>query len=239
MFYCLERFISKYGIAPPFLDVGCGRGDLSIYLAGKGWEGKAIDISPLAVEKAKERLGAFQSVTVERESIFEEKGIYSTVLLLDVIEHIEDDGEFLGGVSRVLKKGGYVVISTPGNPKEWRWDDEYYGHYRRYTVDGLKKKLEAKGLSVVDIIDCTYPVFWLMRRGYTFLKRPPEEDFSDRRALSSMSSIRDAWEAPFVSGFLNSRFLNPFWKAVYWMQFRYFRKNTEKGWEFFALARKD
>ena len=39
MFYCLDRFVEQYGLHGPFLEVGCGRGDVSAYLAAKGWQG--------------------------------------------------------------------------------------------------------------------------------------------------------------------------------------------------------
>ena len=34
MFYCLDRFVERYGLHGPFLEVGCGRGDVSAVQKG-------------------------------------------------------------------------------------------------------------------------------------------------------------------------------------------------------------
>jgi len=43
MFYCLDRFIDEYGLHGPFLEIGCGVGDVSAYLAAKGWTETLFD----------------------------------------------------------------------------------------------------------------------------------------------------------------------------------------------------
>jgi hypothetical protein len=47
MLYCLDRFIEQYGLDRPFLEIGCGRGDVSAHLARRDWRGVAIDF-PIA-----------------------------------------------------------------------------------------------------------------------------------------------------------------------------------------------
>ena len=70
MFYCLDRLLSQYDISPPFLDVGCGVGDISRYVATKGWYGKAIDFSNIAIEKARLNLSTYKYIEVEKKSLF-------------------------------------------------------------------------------------------------------------------------------------------------------------------------
>ena len=68
MFYCLDRLLSQYDISPPFLDVGCGVGEISRYVAAKGWHGKAIDFSNIAIEKARDHFqGNLSRVAQELE----------------------------------------------------------------------------------------------------------------------------------------------------------------------------
>jgi SAM-dependent methyltransferase len=55
----LQRVLSTNGIQPcRALDIGCGTGTNSVWLAQQGYEVTGIDVAPLAVERAKERAHA-------------------------------------------------------------------------------------------------------------------------------------------------------------------------------------
>jgi len=54
--------------------------------------------------------------------------------LFDVLEHIKNDQQVLRKLSSLLVKGGFLVMAVPSNPDEWSWDDDFYGHFRRYNV---------------------------------------------------------------------------------------------------------
>ncbi len=52
----LIRIIEREAVKPcRVLDIGCGTGSNAIWLSGRGFEVSAIDFSPLAIEKAKEK----------------------------------------------------------------------------------------------------------------------------------------------------------------------------------------
>jgi methyl halide transferase len=55
----LQRVISEHGIQPcRALDIGCGTGTNSVWLAQQGFEATGIDVAPLAVEQAEQRAQA-------------------------------------------------------------------------------------------------------------------------------------------------------------------------------------
>lgn len=234
MLYCLDEFIARYDLVPPFLDVGCGIGDVSRYMAAKGWDGKAIDFSDDAVTQARRNLTPFPQVVVETRDVLAERGRFNTILLWDVVEHVEDDVLALARVAMLLNPSGHVLISVPSNPGEWRWDDDFYGHYRRYTVEGMTAKLAAAGLTPLAFWDFTYPVFWAMRRAYTRLKPRPVEMGDDPVARTKASSTHNAWDVPMASRLLDGRLFG--WQWVYRIQFAYFRKSLDRGHEMFVLA---
>lgn len=236
MFYCLDRLIERYGLGPPFLDVGCGIGDLSVYVAGKGWDGKAIDISDEAVQISKKNLIRYSKVEVEKKSLFAAGGKYRTILLWDIIEHLENDEKALKKMASLLYPGGYVLIAVPSNPREWRWDDDFYGHWRRYTTEEIEDKVKKAGLEPVVSWDFTYPVFWAMRRVYLKLKPRPDIIRGNNEERTIASATANAWEVTGISRLLNREcFL---WRLVYHVQFACFRNRLEEGWALFALARK-
>lgn len=236
IFYCLNRLIDQYGLSSPFLDIGCGIGDVSQYAALRGWHGKAIDFSDIAIEKAVKKLSSFKHVEIEKKSLFQESGSFKTIFFIDVLEHIENDSAALKKISSLLSAGGHVVITVPSNPREWRWDDDAYGHHRRYSVEEIKEKLAESDLEPLVIWDFTYPVFWGMRRIYTKSKPVPDKFGKDKLVQTVASSSINAWHIPFLSDFLAQKFI--FWNLVYKIQFLYFKDKVQKGHEMLILAKK-
>lgn len=236
MFYCIDRLIDRYDLSSPFLDVGCGIGDVSQNVALKGWHGKAIDFSDIAIEKAKRNLTLFKDIEVEKKSLFQETGFFKTIFVMDVLEHIEDDNAALKKIVSLLSTNGHVIIAVPSNPIEWRWDDDVYGHYRRYASREISKKLIEAGLEPLVLWDFTYPIFWIMRRIYTRLRSSPEDIEKDKLVRTIESSSVNAWDSHFCSGFLSKRFIP--WDLVYKMQFSYFKDKVQKGHEMLILAKK-
>ncbi|MBK7333600.1 MAG: class I SAM-dependent methyltransferase [Betaproteobacteria bacterium] len=91
MFDCLDRFVEEQRLEPPFLDVGCGAGDVAEHLARRGWRGTAIDASPAAIGRARERLAPYPGVDVRLVRLEDLEGAWPTVLMWDVLEHLDDD----------------------------------------------------------------------------------------------------------------------------------------------------
>jgi SAM-dependent methyltransferase len=235
MFYCLDRFIERYGLHGPFLEVGCGRGDVSAYLAAKGWQGTAIDFSDAAVVHAAVNLAPFPQVAVRQQALADVAGAFDCIIMWDVLEHMEDDRGALRLVARLLRPGGQLLLAVPSNPREWRWDDDFYGHFRRYTVADMTERLEEAGLAPAAFWDFTFPWFWLMRRVYTRLKSGAAVT-ADREASTKASATVSAWDAGRLSRLLDRSAI--LWHPLHRLQFRLFRHATERGHEFFVLARK-
>jgi hypothetical protein len=60
------------------------------------------------------------------------------VLLMDVLEHVEDDFAMLSQVLSFLRPGAQVLITVPADPSLWTMHDESFGHWRRYDMDRLR-----------------------------------------------------------------------------------------------------
>lgn len=234
--YCVDKMVARHGLSGPFLDFGCGGGDVSLHMARKGWGGVALDLSEESRARAAALLMPYPHVRVEERALPTLEDRFTTALAMDVIEHIEEDRHALALIANALVVGGYLIVSVPSNPREWRWDDDSFGHFRRYTEAEIREKLESAGLSVVEIWDFTFPVFWLMRRAYTKLKKPPTAESEDKLERTRESSRLNPWEIKGVSGPLSRD--NFLWRLLYAVQFKCFRNRIKSGHEVIVLARK-
>ncbi len=190
----VDRWIDGHGLQPPFLEIGCGTGDLALHLAKRGWHGTALDSSPAALARARERLAGWPGVTVSDGALASLEGkFFQTALIMDVIEHVKDDAGLLRQLSQRLAPGGALVLLTPVNPSEWRQDDVLYGHYRRYAWDDLEAKMNAAGLTLLDRWNVTVPFMWILRRVYLALL-PVRLSSGGQDQLTAASSIYNPWD---------------------------------------------
>lgn len=79
------------------------------------------------------------------------EGLFDAVLLMDVLEHVENDVSFLSDiVNRNVKDKGYVLISVPAWPWLFSHHDVRLHHHRRYTPKQMQQLAKAGGLKIVD-----------------------------------------------------------------------------------------
>ena len=62
---------------------------------------------------------------------------FTTVLYLDVLEHIEDDAEELRRAAGVLAPGGRLIVLSPAHQWLYTAFDRRIGHCRRYSRESL------------------------------------------------------------------------------------------------------
>jgi len=71
------------------------------------------------------------------------------ILLNDVVEHVPADVAFLRTIvsSRLFKAGTRLLITVPAFQSLWTRHDAFLGHYRRYTRELLRSRLQEAGLT--------------------------------------------------------------------------------------------
>ncbi len=103
------------------LDAGSGFGQYDYYMATKykDWTIKGIDVKDEQITDCNQ---FFTRVSLNNTSFevadltkFAEPQTYNMVLCVDVMEHIEEDELVLNNFYKSLKKGGYLLISTPSD----------------------------------------------------------------------------------------------------------------------------
>jgi ubiquinone/menaquinone biosynthesis C-methylase UbiE len=114
------------------------------------------------------------------------------VVLLNVLEHIEDDAAAVRHLYRILKPGGVAVIEVPAGPHLYDVYDRLLMHHRRYRLKSLCAMLQECGFQIVrkSHLGCfLYPAFsavkWWNKR---FAKRSEAEQKA--RVAANISNTR-------------------------------------------------
>ena len=129
------------------LDIGCGTGYVLEALEHAGADAWGIDMNLAALERARPR--------VHGPLLWSEAGClpflddFDVVSLFDVIEHADDDRSVLSEACRVLRAGGFAIVTVPAGPHLWTQYDRVIGHKRRYTRASLESVISRSGLQVV------------------------------------------------------------------------------------------
>ncbi|MEW6352017.1 MAG: class I SAM-dependent methyltransferase [Thermodesulfobacteriota bacterium] len=148
------------------VDVGCGTGGIVGALA-KDYSCVGMDAASDGIALAGARfpdipflLGSTPHDLGERASRLD------LMLMLDVLEHVEQDREFLAGFIEPLKPGAHVLLTVPAGTALWSPHDENYGHYRRYepaTFRALWSGLNVREVFVTYFNVFLYPAVRLVR----------------------------------------------------------------------------
>jgi len=97
-----------------FLDVGCGAGFLTNFLAQQGHSVNGIDLSEssLAVAKATDPTGKVEYTHANAYCLPFAPESFHAVSALDILEHVEEPHLLIAEASRVLKPGGLFFFHT-------------------------------------------------------------------------------------------------------------------------------
>ncbi|MEM3736463.1 MAG: class I SAM-dependent methyltransferase [Candidatus Bathyarchaeia archaeon] len=166
-----EATLAKYQVkklielckGPRVLDVGCGDGTITRELCKHFTYVDGVDASKTQVDIAKKNVSCvtFYVSTIED---FEPKDKYDSIVMVDILEHIEDPVKALKKIKLWLKRDGYIVIQVPnalslnrrigkimGLIKEC-YDltpyDVKVGHKRLYDINLLRQHIKASGLKM-------------------------------------------------------------------------------------------
>ena len=126
------------------LEVGCGAGAFTARLAAGARQVHAIDIDAASVAAVRRAVGV-PNVEVEQADIRSANWTerFDTVVMLDVLEHLEDDVAMAIRLRHALVPGGRLIVKVPAMPSLHGAQDRAVGHHRRYTAHGLDDVLRA------------------------------------------------------------------------------------------------
>lgn len=147
----LKAILSRGGVAAPglsVLDIGCGDGYAISELTGVLPSARvaAVDTG-LSETQAAELSAAYPGIDFHRAYDALAGRRYDLVLLLDVLEHVDDDRAFLSDLAaRFASPGGLFLVTAPAFDRLMSAHDRFLGHRRRYGLGTLRSLARAAGL---------------------------------------------------------------------------------------------
>lgn len=147
--WTLSKFASY--LKGDILEVGCGFGSFTKTLAQFG-NVYAIDIDPFCISKTKtivSRRAYIGFGDIERGKYFFNNKLFTSIVCINVLEHIRNDGKALRNMYSTLSINGFLILLVPSHPKLFGAIDSSIGHFRRYTKKELIKKVTRAGFSVI------------------------------------------------------------------------------------------
>lgn len=133
------------------LDVGCGGGKWVRYLRKTGADAVGLEPSDALFQRFLCGEGCFFRAETA-DFLRGGRGPFDIITVLDVIEHVENPGDFLDDLSALLADGGIIALSTPdcGSPharalgRRWHFYHKY--HLSLFNRASLTRAAAAREL---------------------------------------------------------------------------------------------
>lgn len=178
------KLLNKHGIsAERYLDLGCGDGELTLQIAHlvKAKEVVGVDISEEALEKARDRSIKTYKIDLEKDPLPFMDNYFDLITAVEVLEYLRTVDNVLSESFRVLKPGGFLLVSV-SNLGSWinrllllfgyqpmhtepsmkyhvglpivgiRRKPNYAGHVNLMTFKALCSLLKAYNFVIIDVV---------------------------------------------------------------------------------------
>lgn len=127
-------------------DLGCGCGATLAELQQK-YDAIGVDGSELAVEFSRRRgVNVVQGLLPDGLRL--PAGEFDAVVMLDVLEHLDDDAASARAAADLLRPGGIFLVTVPAYQWLFSEHDKAHHHKRRYTAPQVRTLLGSAGLHV-------------------------------------------------------------------------------------------
>lgn len=197
------RFIAQLGQSGTLLDVGCSTGQFLDLARQHRFKGAGVEFSAASAEFARSHFG----LSVETGSIHDSNHAAASldmVTMFDVIEHVPDPAADMAAAFRLLKPGGWFVLSTPNidglfprlsykladRLNYWPHPEPPY-HLYQFSVGTLGAMLEKAGFTLGPVHHARIELSYSFGRPATLLRMP-------KRLAYALAFAPVAWVGPLL-----------------------------------------
>jgi SAM-dependent methyltransferase len=115
-------------------------------------------------------------------------GAFASATTAETLEHVAEDGLATLELARVLAGGGWLVGTVPAGPAQWSVWDDWAGHLRRYTRQGMEQLLQRAGLRPDEVTVWGWPLLRIYDR--LFLMRVNRRRLAHGGAVGEDPTLR-------------------------------------------------
>lgn len=150
------------------LDLGCGRGNITVPLAYLGYNMMGIDISPENIRIAKSKqitrdnpllfIGDAENLTLERAD-------FDFVVCSEILEHLNHPEYALNSIREILKEKGVLIVTVPNGYGPYSliydrfrdlviskiFDIPLTDHIQFFTLSKIKNLITEAGFDVLNV----------------------------------------------------------------------------------------
>lgn len=191
-FEMVEPFLQKR-----VLEIGGGIGNFTSQLAENGRSVISVEPNDSCFNELQEKTRDLDNIRAVRATVetlgevLDAEDKFDCIVMMNVLEHIEDDRAVLLELKKRLAVGGRVIILVPAGPWAFGEIDERLGHYRRYSKRSSTSLFAKAGLRIESMRYYNFVGIW----GWWWNARMGKLDGQ------SDAQIRffDRWLVPFIS----------------------------------------
>jgi SAM-dependent methyltransferase len=199
-----QRELMAPYLGPSVLEIGAGLGEFAAQLTGLQRH-VVTDVDPQAVASMAERFADRPEVEARVLDLsrgpVELDASVSTVVAINVLEHIDDDTGALRSLASMLEPGGRIVLWVPAYMQLYGDFDRAVGHVRRYTPPTMRAAIRHAGLTaqLVRPVNLLGGIAWwaTVRRGGVSGPRPGLVRTYDRFVVPVTRAVETRFTLPF------------------------------------------
>ncbi len=143
---CIIQLLKSFPVPGPLFDIGGGNGFVAKAIQDQGYE--VVLVEPGLVGAQNSRLRGVRHVINDFDKSLFRQASLPSIGIFDVLEHIEDDMSFLHTLRDSLVSKGRLYLTVPAFKGLWSSEDIIAGHYRRYTLKEITKRLQLAGFKI-------------------------------------------------------------------------------------------
>jgi SAM-dependent methyltransferase len=170
------------------VDVGSGSGFFAISLEKK-FPDQIKKVYLVDINYTVEEIAATRNAKIEKTLAIPSKIEDGLVILMDVLEHLEDDLKMLKEIKAASSgKNNHFFITVPAFNSLWSGHDDYLGHYRRYRIPMLRGVLSQANYNTKNayyLYGSLFPMVWAARKLSKISKKEAESNMRPFNALTN------------------------------------------------------
>ncbi len=148
------------------IDVGSGSGFFAINLE-KAFGDKIKKVCLVDINYTPDEIAATQGKKIEKMTHIPQRIEHGLVVMMDVLEHLEDDLKMLQDIKANCTGKNHFFITVPAFYSLWSNHDVALGHYRRYKINTLRGVLNKANYSInrcYYLYGSLFPMIWTFRK---------------------------------------------------------------------------